>query len=53
MLRSLAAVALLGWAGHGVWAAEPVKTLRSIFPAAETGFDPAIARDRSTTKAPA
>jgi oligopeptide transport system substrate-binding protein len=26
-------------------AAEPVKTLRYIFPAAETGFDPAVARD--------
>jgi oligopeptide transport system substrate-binding protein len=26
-------------------AAEPVKTLRYIFPAAETGFDPATARD--------
>ena len=26
-------------------AAAPVKTLRYIFPAAETGFDPAVARD--------
>ena len=29
-------------------AAEPVKTLRYIFPAAETGFDPAVARDLYT-----
>jgi oligopeptide transport system substrate-binding protein len=45
MLRSLAALALLFLAGHGAWAGAPVKTLRYIFPAAETGFDPAIARD--------
>ncbi|MEJ7807274.1 MAG: ABC transporter substrate-binding protein [Telluria sp.] len=32
----------------GALAAEPVKTLRTIFPAAETGFDPAVARDRYT-----
>jgi ABC-type transport system substrate-binding protein len=29
----------------GMAAAAPVKTLRTIFPAAETGFDPATARD--------
>ena len=33
---------------HPAWAAEPVKTLRYIFPAAETGFDPAVARDLYT-----
>jgi oligopeptide transport system substrate-binding protein len=33
---------LLGTAAH---AAEPVKTLRYIIPAAETGFDPAVSRD--------
>ena len=32
----------------GALAAEPVKTLRYIFPAAETGFDPAVARDLYT-----
>ena len=43
--------------GAGIWltallagpaAAGPVKTLRTIFPAAETGFDPAVARDLYT-----
>lgn len=35
----------LGLLGSAAHAAEPVKTLRYIIPAAETGFDPAISRD--------
>ena len=44
-------LALLGLAvllGQGVHAQTPVKTLRTIFPAAETGFDPAVSRDLYT-----
>jgi oligopeptide transport system substrate-binding protein len=40
-----AALVLALLAGHGALAAAPLKTLRTIFPAAETGFDPAVARD--------
>ncbi len=43
--QKLAALALIVVAGHAVCAPAPVKTLRTIFPAAETGFDPAVARD--------
>lgn len=42
--RGLLALIMLLSYGHAIGAA-PVKTLRTIFPAAETGFDPAIARD--------
>ncbi len=46
MIRHWCALVLLACvAAHGARAAEPVKTLRYIFPAAETGFDPAVARD--------
>lgn len=41
--RSIIAAGLL--AAAGACAAAPVKTLRTIFPAAETGFDPAVVRD--------
>lgn len=48
-LATAAAVAALALAGAGARAAEPaggaVKVLRTIFPAAESGFDPATARD--------
>ncbi|WP_426105564.1 ABC transporter substrate-binding protein [Massilia sp. TSP1-1-2] len=46
--QKLAAFALALTACTGALAAEPVKTLRYIFPAAETGFDPAVARDLYT-----
>lgn len=41
--KRLLGVAML--ASLPLQAAEPVKTLRYIFPAAETGFDPAVSRD--------
>lgn len=44
---SLAAIGLLALlANNGAQASAPLKTLRTIFPAAETGFDPAVARDQ-------
>ncbi len=43
----LAAVLLLApLAGHAAQALTPAKTLRTIFPAAESGFDPAVTRDQ-------
>jgi oligopeptide transport system substrate-binding protein len=44
--RRLLGIGLL--ASVPLQAAEPAKTLRYIFPAAETGFDPAVARDLYT-----
>jgi oligopeptide transport system substrate-binding protein len=38
----------LGWLAGAAHAAPPLKTLRYIFPAAETGFDPAVSRDLYT-----
>ena len=44
---SLAAIGLIALlANNGAQANAPLKTLRTIFPAAETGFDPAVARDQ-------
>jgi oligopeptide transport system substrate-binding protein len=48
MLRHWLATLALALIASGAWAGAPVKTLRYIFPAAETGFDPAIARDLYT-----
>lgn len=48
-LRAIVIAGVLCGASMQVWAAtspaDPEKTLRYIFPAAETGFDPAITRD--------
>ena len=44
---SLAAIGLIALlTSNGAHASAPQKTLRTIFPAAETGFDPAVARDQ-------
>ena len=45
LLACLATLPLAAVAVDAAPAAEPVKTLRYILPAAETGFDPATARD--------
>ncbi len=42
----LAAFGLAALLAHAAVQAAPVKTLRYIFPAAETGFDPAVVRDQ-------
>jgi oligopeptide transport system substrate-binding protein len=44
-VASVATAALLPAASHAAGPADPDKVLRFVFPAAETGFDPAIFRD--------
>jgi oligopeptide transport system substrate-binding protein len=44
-VASVATAALLPVASHAAGPADPDKVLRFVFPAAETGFDPAIFRD--------
>lgn len=43
--RRLAAIGMAAWLALPSAQGAPVKTLRYIFPAAETGFDPAVTRD--------